>query len=138
MKTLNLTPDTLHRILTLTNAAALPDPAASNLLDFVHETVRNAETTNDAALTLLDASEILRTCNSLLADYKQPHIPGGVFQRATELQYGEGAELDQQINLIFISALLRDPDTRQPLTDAGDLLRDLGHALYTPEDEDEQ
>lgn len=138
MKTLNLTPDSLHRVLTLTNAAALPDPLAGNLLDFIHETVRNAETTNDAALTLMDASEILRTCDSLLADYEQPRFPGGVFRRATELQYGEGAELDQQINLIFMSALIRDPDTRQPLTDAGALLFDLGHALYTPEDEDEQ
>lgn len=32
MKTLNLTPDTLHRVLTLTNAAALPDPLAGALL----------------------------------------------------------------------------------------------------------
>lgn len=135
MKTLNLTPGTLHRILTHTNATALPEPVAGNLFDFVHETVRNADAANDAALALIDASEILRTCDSLLADYKQPRIPVGVFRRATELQYGEGAERDQQINLIFMSALIRDPDTRQPLTDAGDLLFDLGHDLYTPEDE---
>lgn len=68
-------------------------------------------------------------------DLDRPRTPGGALQRATELQHGEGAQTDPQLNVVFVSAATHDTDTPQPLTDAGDLLFDLGYDLYTPEDE---
>ena len=138
MKTIDLTPDALRRVLTLTNAAALPGTVAGKLFDFVHETVRNAETANDAALNLLDAADILHACHTLA---KTKGYPVGLFREATALQHGEGADTDKQLHLLYLSALLNSTGpagATDPLTDAGDLLFDLGHALYTPEDEADQ
>lgn len=139
MKTINMTPDTLHRVLKLVSDAALPGLVARNLLDFVHETIRNAECLNDAALDLMDAADILHACHTLAK--KLNNYPVGLFREATELQHGEGADTDQQLHLLYISALLNSTGatgTTEPLSDAADLLFEIAHALYTPEDEDEQ
>lgn len=138
MNPINLTPDMLRTLLQHTNEYPLPGPVARNLLDFTHETLRNAEHLNDAALDLMGAADILYTCRTLTKDYTRNRAPGGPFREATELQYGEGAEEDPELNLVYVSALLNATGatgTTEPLSDAAELLARLGHALYTPEDD---
>ena len=138
MNPVNLTPDMLRTLLQHTTEYPLPTAVASTLLDFVHETLRNAEDLNDAALGLLDAADILHTCHTLTKDYTRNRKPGGAFREATELQYGEGADHDPELNVVYTSALLNatgTTDRHTVLADTAELLARLGHTLYTPEDD---
>lgn len=132
MNPVNLTPDMLRTLLQHTNESPLPTTVASPLLDFVHETLRNADDLNEAALVLTDAGEITY-CAHRLTD--GGHTIASAVQEAFDLQYGAGTDPDEQVKEIIRAAATATTDRHTVLADTAELLARLGHTLHTPEDD---
>lgn len=136
MDRITLTPDEFSRAVTALGAGPLPAALCDRLAEYVHETMRNAESQTDAGLEFTEAGEIVSDAGRLYPGFlRSPQSIGEITREAFALNRGADAEPDEQIAGMIALAL----ESGKPFTASqalGEALHDLGLVVFVATDDE--